>query len=90
MVAIFFMKSGLIEWIPLEPGKTINASWYINICLSQVFKIVLARRQKTGLRGLILHDDNASAHRAWVASEFLIENHVESYQNPPYSPDLSP
>ena len=48
------------------------------------------RRETRGLRGLIFHDDNAKAHRAWITNEFLLENHVEQYQNPPYYPDLSP
>ena len=90
MVAIFFMKSGLIKSIPLETGATINASWYVNICLPQVFKTVLEWRKSTGLRGVIFHDDNARPHRAWITNEFLVENHVESYPNPPYSSDLSP
>ena len=25
-----------------------------------------------------------------MTNEFLLENHVKQYQNPPYSPDLSP
>jgi histone-lysine N-methyltransferase SETMAR len=90
MVAVFFMKSSLIKAVPLETGETLNASWYINTCLPQVFKTVSERRPRSGLRGLILHDDNATPHRAWITNEFLTENHVESYPNPPYSPDLSP
>ena len=90
MVAIFFMKSGLITPIPLESGQTVNANWYVNHCLPEVFKVVSERRPNTGIRGLILHDDNARPHRAWIINEFLFENHVESYPNPPYSPDLSP
>ena len=90
MVAIFFMKFGLIESIALEPGPYINAHSYINACLSQVFDAVSRRREKRGLRGLILHDDNARPHRAWATTEFLTDNLVESYPNPPYSPDLSP
>ena len=35
-------------------------------------------------------DDNAKAHRAWITNEFLLENHVEQYENAAYSPDLSP
>ena len=41
-------------------------------------------------RGLIFHDDNTKPHRAWIANEFLLKNHVEQYQNAAYSPDLSP
>ena len=48
------------------------------------------QRETRGLRGLIFHDDNAKAHRAWITNKFLLENHVEQYQNPAYSPDLSP
>ncbi|CAF4222144.1 unnamed protein product [Rotaria sp. Silwood2] len=87
MVASFFMKSGLIKSVQLETGATVNASWYVNTCLPQVFKAVSERRET---RGLIFHDDNARPHRAWITNEFLLENHVEQYPNPPYSPDLSP
>ena len=48
------------------------------------------RRKKRVLRGLIFHDDNAKPHRARVTNEFLLENHVEQYENAAYSPDLSP
>ena len=44
------------------------------------------RREPQGLRGLIFHDDNAKTHQAWITNEFLLENHVEQYQNPGYSP----
>ena len=54
-----------------------------------VFDAVAQRREKTGLRGLILHDDNARSHRAWMTIEYLAENRVKSYQNPSYLPDLS-
>ena len=90
MVAIFFMKSGLIESVALESGASISARSYVTNCLSTVFDTVAQRREKTGLRGLILHDDNARPHRAWMTTEYLAENRVESYENPPYSPDLSP
>ena len=42
-----------------------------------------------GLQGLIFHDGNAKMHRAWITNEFLLENHVEQYENAAYSPDLS-
>ena len=48
------------------------------------------RRETRGLRGLIFHHDNAKAHRAWITNEFLLENHVERYENAAYPPDLSP
>ena len=45
------------------------------------------RGETGGLRGLIFHDDNAKLHRAWITNEFLLENHVEQYENAAYSPD---
>ena len=84
------MKSGLIKLAPLETGATWNASWYVNTCLPQVFSAVSERRKTRGLRGLIFHDDNAKLYQAWITNEFLLENHVEEYRNPSYSPNLSP
>ncbi|CAF4076146.1 unnamed protein product [Rotaria sp. Silwood2] len=73
-----------------KTDATVNASCYVNTCLPQVFKAVSERREARGLRGLIFHDDNVRPHRAWITNEFLLENHVEQYPNPPYFPDLSP
>ena len=87
MVAVFFMKSALIKPVPLEIGTTVNTSWYVDTCLPQVFSTVSERRETRGLRGLIFHDDNAKPHRACVTNEFLLENHVEQYENAAYSPD---
>ena len=89
MVAIFFVKSGLIESIALKSGASISARLYVTNCLSTVFDAVAQRQEKTGIRGLILHDDNARSHWAWMTTEYLAENRVESYENSPYSPDPS-
>ena len=47
------------------------------------------RRETRGLRGLIFHHDKFKQHWAWITNEFLLENHVEQYQKPAYSPNLS-
>ena len=83
------MKSGLIKAVPLETSATMNASWYVNTCLPQVFSAVSGRKEMWGLRGLIFHDDRAKSHRTWITNEFLLENHVEQYENAAYSLDLS-
>jgi len=82
MVTIFFMRSGLIRSFPLEIGTTVNGSWHVSTCLPQVVTAVSERRET---RGLIFHDDNARPHRACTTNDFLLENHVEQYPNPPYS-----
>ena len=88
MMAFFFMKSGLVKSVLLERGATVNASWDVSTCLPQIFSAVSERREMRSLRGLIFHDDSAKPHRTWITNEFLLENHVEQYQNAAYSPNL--
>ena len=90
MVAVFFMNSDLIKPVSLETGATVNASWYVKRCLWQVLSAVSEQRETRGLGDLTFDDDNAQSHRAWITNEFLLENHVEQYQNAAYSPDWSP
>ena len=87
MVVVFFMKSALIKPVPLETGATMNASWYVNTCLPQVFSALSERKEMRSLRGFIFHDDNAKPYRAWINNEFLLENHAAQYENAAYSPD---
>ena len=86
----FFIKSSLIKSVTLETGTMVNASWYVNTYLPQVFSAMSERlemRGLRGLRGLIFHGDNAQPHWAWITNKFLLENHVEQYENAAYSPD---
>ena len=67
MFTTFFMKSGFNTIIPLENGKTVTAKWYTNECLSNVLKQVEKHRR---LNDLIIHHDNASAHKATQTMEY--------------------
>lgn len=90
MVASFFSLTGHVATVPLEDRKTVNADWYVNVCVPQVFAKWSQRRPKTGTRGLLWHHDNASAHTAARTVEFFDENSVRRLPHPPYSPDLAP
>jgi histone-lysine N-methyltransferase SETMAR len=90
MVAVFFSKSGLVKVVPLEEQKTVTSLWYTTVCLPKVFEELKKRRPKTGLRGILLHQDNASSHTAGRTSQFLSEQTVKLLTHPPYSPDLAP
>jgi len=48
------------------------------------------RPQKWQNQNLILHHDNAPAHRSFKVSQFLAMNHTTVMPHPPYSPDLAP
>lgn len=90
MVAIFFRRAGLIAAVPLEERRTVNAEWYSTVCLPKVFTELENERPHTGLRGIMLHHDNAPAHTAADTLDFLHDRRVQLVTHPAYSPDLAP
>ena len=58
----FLIKFGFNTIIPLANGKTVTAIWYTEECLSNVLNQVENCRR---LNDLIVHHDNASAHKQW-------------------------
>ena len=68
----------------------VTADWYVNHCLPKVFQAWCTRRSRTGVRGLLLHHDNASAHTTAVTLDFLAASDVQLVTHSPYSPDLAP
>ena len=89
MIACFSAKFGHVATIPLEGRKTVRADWYVNHCLPNAFQAWCKRRPRTGVRGLLLHHDNANAHTAVVTLDFLAASDVQLVTHPPYSPDLA-
>ena len=71
MIAHFFENFGHVTAIPLEYRKAVTADWYVNHCLIKIFQAWCKRCPRTGVRGLLLHHDNASAHTAAVTLQFL-------------------
>lgn len=90
MVAIFFRRSGVLAAVPLVEQRTVNAQWYTETCLPVVFQELQKERPKTGVHGIFLHHDNASAHTAAQTLDFLHEHGVQLVTPPAYSPDLAP
>ena len=90
MIACFFAKFGHVVTIPLEDRKTVTAGWYVNHSLPKVFQARSKRRPRTGVRGLLLYYDNASARTAAVTLDFPSASDVQLVTHPPYSPDLAP
>ena len=83
MVATFFSKSGHVATIPLEEQRTVTANWYTTVCLPKVFEKLRERRPRTGLRGILLHHDNASAHTANATIQFLESTEAKLMTHPP-------
>lgn len=90
MVASFFSMEGHVATVPLVERRTVNAEWYTGVCLPHVFQKWSEKHPRTGLQGLLLHHDNASAHTSAVTLDFLTENGVQLVSHPAYSPDLAP
>lgn len=90
MVATFFRCSGHVATVRLENQRTVTSAWYTGVCLPQVIHSLSKSRPKSGVRGLTLHQDNASAHTALATREFLRTHGLQLMSHPPYSPDLAP
>lgn len=90
MVAVFFRRQGLVAAVPLEKGRTVTAQWYCDVCLPSAFEKLENERPSAGLRGILLHHDNAPAHTAARTLDVLHEQGVRLVTHPPYSPDLAP
>lgn len=90
LIASYFSLTGFLVSIPLRDQRSINAEWYTTKCLPEVFSVVSNKRPNTGLRGLLLHHDNAPAHTALKTRDFLDSTPVKLLGHPPYSPDLAP
>ncbi|KAI6654496.1 hypothetical protein LOD99_892 [Oopsacas minuta] len=90
MWAIFFRSSGFVEAVALEERKTVTADRYTRVCLPKVITAIESQREKTGIRGILLHHDNASLHTANRTRGVLENSGFKTLLHPPYSPDLAP
>ena len=90
MYALFFRKSGFVAHAELQPKCTVTARWYMYACLSRMFRKLKDQRPNTGLSGILLHRDNASAHTAGKTTKFLRKRKIKMTGHPAYSPDLAP
>ena len=90
MVLIFFAADGHVATILLEHQRTVTAQWYTTVALSQVFQKLREKQPRAGLRGFLLHHDNASAQTTHLRIDFLRGTPVQLLIHPPYSPDLAP
>lgn len=87
MVATFVSVHGHISTVPVENNATVTSHWYTTTCLPTVMN---AAPMKGVRLPIILHHDNAPAHRAQNTTFWLANHDVQLLQHPPYSPDLAP
>ena len=68
---------------------TVNVEWYCTVYLPKLFSTMESRRPARGIRGLLLHHDNAPAHTTAKTLDFLTTSGVQLATHPAYSPDLT-
>jgi len=90
MFCIFFSVDGVITRFVVPKGQTVNANLYANEILPKVFSDFMEKRGRTTVRDVMLHHDNAAAHKARIVTEYLRNERVDLLPHPPYSPDLAP
>ena len=83
MVLTFFAAGGHVATIPLEHQRTVTAQWYPTVALPQVFQKLWEKCPRTGLRDILLHHDNASAHTTHLTIDFLRGTPVQLLTHPP-------
>ena len=92
MLVIFFDYQGVVlkEWIPQSQTVTQH------VCLRVLRNLRNSIRRKTPKRRrkpeLIIHHDNAPAHKTLKVTEFLVKTltSTQTCKHPPYSSDLAP
>jgi histone-lysine N-methyltransferase SETMAR len=83
MLVVFFDIQGIIMTQYVPPGQTVNQTYYIELSTKLRGKI---RRKRPELwkNGWILHHDNAPAHNALSARQFLAKKQVPVLHHAPY------
>ena len=72
-----------LEWRSMQTSTVIS--------LRRLCENVRRKRlQKWQNQNLIIHHDNAPAHRSFKVSQFLAKNNMTVIPHPPYSPNLAP
>jgi len=90
MLICFIDQEGIVHREFVPPGMTVNADFYCDVLRRLRENMPHKRPQKWQNQKLIIHHDNAPAHRSFKISQFLAKNSMTVVPHPPYSPDLAP
>ena len=67
----------------------VSAAFYCDVLRRLHENVRCKRPQKWQNQNLIIHHDNAPAHRSFKGSQFLAKNNKTVIPHPPYLPDLA-
>lgn len=86
MVECFFGVNGHVATVHLVKRHTVNSTWYITICLPEIFGDM---RKANRQRYLIFHQNNTSSHTSAQTNDSMSTQKIELMAYPPCSPDLA-
>ena len=89
MASVFWDARGIVFIDYLEKGKTINGECYAKL-LRELQQAIKSKRPGKLTKGVLLHQDNAPAHKSLVAMFAVHDCGFELIDHLPYSPDLAP
>lgn len=88
---VFFMdRKGMLLCHAVPEGQNINAEYYSKVLRRDLVQAIRKKRPNLSLDKVILHQDNAPAHKA---ASTMLEIDLLGFQlidHPAYSPDLAP
>ena len=76
MLICFFDQEGIVHREFVPHGMTINADFYCDVLRRLRENVRRKRPQKWQNQNLIIHQDNAPAHRSFKVSQFLAKNNM--------------
>ena len=83
MLICFFGQEGIVHREFVPPGMTVNADFYCDVLRRLRENAWRKRPQKSQNQNLIIHHDNAPAHRFFNVSQFLAKNIMTVIPHPP-------
>ena len=89
MTTVFWDQKGVLLVDFMEPGTTITSSVYCKT-LTKLRRAIQNQRRGMLKSGIVLLHDNARPHTAAKTKETVQNFKWETFDHPPYSPDLAP
>ena len=89
MASVFRDAKGIVFINYLQNGKTINGEYYAKL-LKELRQAIKSKRPGKLTKSVLLHQENALAHKSLVAMSAVHDRGFELIDHPPYSPDLAP
>ena len=88
MASVFWDAKGIVFMDYLQKGKTINGEYYAKL-LRELRQAIKSKQPGKLTKGVLLHQDNAPAHKSLVAIFAVHDCSFKLIDHLPYSPVLA-